>query len=156
MQEKAKRGERGRSFADKIMAVFARIDTAIAMPPCPMGGRTTYHPLSIVLAPREVEYVEENEPVRPTRDMDVSPNEVNQYSERHDCSRKTPRVAHRDVPDGFYKPMASHMVQMAGDADKGGDSVSKAVFADPQAFAVGTPLKGIRIRVGRVNRQTPD
>jgi hypothetical protein len=75
------------------------------------------HPLPIVLAPREVEYVEENEPVRPTRDMDVSPNEVCQYSERHDCSRKTPRAAHRDVPDGFYKPMASHMVQMAGDAD---------------------------------------
>jgi hypothetical protein len=46
-QEKAKRGERGRSFADKIMAVYARIYTAIAMPPCPMGGRTTHHPLSV-------------------------------------------------------------------------------------------------------------
>jgi hypothetical protein len=44
------------------MAVFARIDTTIAMPPCHMGGRTTYHPLSIALAPREVEYVEGNEP----------------------------------------------------------------------------------------------
>jgi hypothetical protein len=71
VQEKAKRGERGRSFADKIMAVFARIDTTIAMPPCPMGGRTTYHPLSIVLAPREVEYVEENEPVRPTARLEI-------------------------------------------------------------------------------------
>jgi hypothetical protein len=82
------------------MAVFARIDTTIAMPPCPMGGRTTCHPLPIALDPREVEYVEENEPVRPTRDMDVSPNGVYQYSERHDCSRKTPRVlAHRDFPD---------------------------------------------------------
>ena len=47
VQEKAKRGERGRSFADKIMAVFARVDTTIAMPPCPMGGRTTHHPLSV-------------------------------------------------------------------------------------------------------------
>jgi hypothetical protein len=43
--------------------------------------------------------------------MYVSPNEVYQYSERHDCSRKAPRAAHRDVPDGFYKPMASHVVR---------------------------------------------
>jgi hypothetical protein len=74
VQEKAKRGEQGRSFADKtkIMAVFARTDTTIAMPPCPMGGRTMHHPLPIALTPREVECVEENEPVRPTRHMDVS------------------------------------------------------------------------------------
>ena len=101
-----------------------------------------------------MECVEENEPVRPTGDMDVSPNGVYQYSERHDCSRKTPRVVHRNAPDGFYKLMASHVVQMSGDADKDDGSVSKAVFAAPQAFAVGTPLKGIGVE--RVNRQTPD
>jgi hypothetical protein len=48
--------------------------------------------------------------------------------------------------------MASHVVQMAGDADKDNDSVSQAVFAAQQAFAVGTPRKGIRVQ--RVNRQT--
>ena len=50
---------------------------------------------------------------------------------------------HRDVPDGFCKPMNSHMVQIAGDANKVGNSVSRVAFAAPQAFAVGAPPKGI-------------
>jgi hypothetical protein len=34
----ARRGERGRSFSGKILAVFARIDAAIAMPPSGLGS----------------------------------------------------------------------------------------------------------------------
>ena len=53
-QNQAKVGERGRGLADKLMRVFARLDSMVEVPKLRMTDRVMHYPLSVVFAPREV------------------------------------------------------------------------------------------------------
>ena len=57
--EKALKGERGRTFADKLMNAMSRVNTNIPRPKLWADDRQEYYPLSVILMDREVEFVDE-------------------------------------------------------------------------------------------------
>jgi hypothetical protein len=90
------------------------------MPAQRRGDRSSCHPLSIILAPRELEFVEQD-----TRDMiefdmqhPPTPEQAYQYSARHDTSRVTANMLVVRIPEGFLSLVAPHMVQCRGDAEE--------------------------------------
>jgi hypothetical protein len=56
-QNRAKVGERGTTFADRIMRTFSRLDTMIPFPKHDQRDRGMNFPLPVILAPRELEFV---------------------------------------------------------------------------------------------------
>jgi hypothetical protein len=119
------------------MSVCSRTDTAIRMRAQRRGDRSSYRPLSIILAPRELEYVEQD--TRDVIEFDMqppTPEQVYQYSARHDTSRVTANVLVARIPEGFLNLVAPHMAQLRGDAeDTDMAGMTRSVAAAPAAFA---------------------
>ena len=102
--EKALRGERGRTFADKLMNAMSRVNTNIPRPKLWTGDRQEYYPLSVILMDREVEFVEENESEDLPRGLDVDTSrEVYQFSEANKESRVARRIREGDIPMDYLR-----------------------------------------------------
>lgn len=141
-QNRAKVGERGPTFADRIMRTFSRLDTMIPFPKHDQRDRGMNFPLSVILAPRELEYVAILPRERVPAVVQMFPNERYQYSERHKCSRVAVVTEVRDIPDGFFSMMANHMVQIRGDAPQVDPGAAGAAAIEAiQHFAMGTPAR---------------
>jgi len=141
--EKALRGERGRTFADKLMNAMSRVNTNIPRPKLWTDDRQEYYPLSVILMDREVEFVEENESEDLPRGLDVDTSrEVYQFSEANGESRVARRIREGDIPMDYLRMLASQIVQNT-DKVKGDKEPEKAVLlsAAPNDYAMGTPAK---------------
>jgi hypothetical protein len=110
--EKALKGERGRTFAEKLMDAMSRVNTNIPRPKLWADDRQEYYPLSVILMDREVEFVEENGSEDLPRGFDVDTNkEVYQFSEANGESRVARGVRESDIPMEYLRMIASQVVQ---------------------------------------------
>ena len=63
--------ERGELFAERLMNVCSRINSTIEMPCASQSDRGMCYPVSIVLKPRNVPFVVENEKESEPRDVEL-------------------------------------------------------------------------------------
>jgi hypothetical protein len=135
--------ERGQVFADRFMNVCARVTSQVEQPWCDSADKGTCYPVSIILKPRNVEFVEENEKDREPRWLDLERNERWQYDKERKQSMVATTVHSSDISEDFFTMIAAAIITKAGTRGDASEEVREEtrVKATPSNFAMGTPVR---------------